>query len=72
MDFGNLNFNREDVEEEMFRTYNETGEWRKAEKMYPDGFRYMEIELGQIAQAAAKAGALKDALRVWKINAKSR
>ncbi|CAN5458218.1 MAG: hypothetical protein M3449_07355 [Acidobacteriota bacterium] len=27
---------------------------------------YMEIELGQIAQAAAKAGALKDELRVWK------
>ncbi|MBA2333902.1 MAG: hypothetical protein ACR2M8_00540 [Pyrinomonadaceae bacterium] len=26
----------------------------------------MEIELGQIAQAAAKAGALKDELRVWK------
>jgi len=39
MDFGNLNFNRGDVEKEMFRTYNETGEWRKAEKMYPDGFR---------------------------------
>ncbi len=63
------NFTREDVERELFAAYIEIGDWRKAEKMFLDGYSYWGNELGQIAVTAAKSGHTADAFRIWKINA---
>lgn len=65
---GDINFDRADIEKLLFQAYLNTGDWRKAEKMYADGFRD-SFDLAQIAVAAVKAGAVHDGLRVWRINA---
>jgi hypothetical protein len=66
---GSLNFDREDVQSELFDLYVKTGDWQKAEKLWRDGLRASGSELNKIAAAAAKQGKIADALRVWKIAA---
>lgn len=63
------NFTREDVERNLFAAYIEIGDWRKAEKMFHEGFNYWGNDLSEIAVTAAKSGDIVDAVRIWKINA---
>ena len=66
---GSIDFTRREVDYELFNAYNAVGDWRKAEKMYLNGFRNNDYELGLIALSAAKKGDIADALRIWKLNA---
>lgn len=63
------NFTRQDVERNLFAAYIDIGDWRKAEKMFLDGYSYWGNELGEIAVTAAKSGEIADAVRIWKFNA---
>lgn len=62
-------FEQESLKDDLFDAYLAVGDWRKAEKMYAGGFRYAGNELAKIAVAAAQAGQITDAVRVWKMNA---
>jgi hypothetical protein len=64
-----LNFNREDVERELFDAYLKSGDWPSAEKMFLGGFSYWGGESGRIALAAAQNGKIADAVRLWKMHA---
>lgn len=63
------NFNRESVDNILFTAYIESGQWRGAEKMYLQYHHYWDDELGAIAVAAARAGDIMDAVRLWSLNA---
>jgi tetratricopeptide (TPR) repeat protein len=62
---------RDSAQFTLFESYLATGDWQRAEAIFPDASRHLtthEIPSWQarIAVAAARAGAKQDALRLWK------
>lgn len=65
---------RSDVKERLFEAYCESGDWRTAEKMFYANkdewwWEYLYLKLEKLAISAAKAGDVKDAVRLWSIRA---
>jgi hypothetical protein len=63
---------RSNVKETLFEAYCESGDWRAAEKMFYANkdewwWEYLYLKLEKLAVSAAKAGDVKDAVRLWSI-----
>jgi tetratricopeptide (TPR) repeat protein len=61
---------RQDAMSVLFRSYLATGDWKSAEKVFPDirkrmSWREVPERYSEIAVVAAKAGARDDAMRIW-------
>lgn len=61
---------KEDALFTLFESYLDTGDWRHAEKVFPDAAQQLTPRelpewYSRVAVAAAKAGAKADAMRIW-------
>lgn len=61
---------REQVAGSLYGAYRDQGDWKKAEEVFPIlaprlGFEEKSDWLAGLAEAAARAGAMEDALRLW-------